>query len=69
MGKEALGFPLSSVVLISLFPIFLSGVGIGVSVLGLGVWGFSHLPSFFDRGAVRPPNYRSTAEYLIQPHW
>ena len=31
----------------SLFPIFLSGVGIGVSVLGFGFWGFCLLPSFF----------------------
>ena len=38
--------PLSSLVF-SLLPIFLSGVGIGVSVLDLGVWGFSLLSSTF----------------------
>ena len=45
MGKEALGSPLSFLLSFSLFPIFLSGVGVRVSVLGLG---FFHLPSFFD---------------------
>ena len=45
MGKEALGSPLSFLLSFSLFPIFLSGVGVRVSVLGLG---FFHLSSFFD---------------------
>ena len=45
MGKEALGSPLSFLLSFSLSPIFLSGVGVRVSVLGLG---FFHLPSFFD---------------------
>ena len=36
--------PVSSLVLLSFF-IFLSGVAIEVSVLGLGVWGFSLLSS------------------------
>ena len=48
-GGEAMSIPLFLLLVsFSLFPIFLSGVGIGVSDLGLGVWGFSLLPFFFD---------------------
>ena len=49
-GGEAMSIPLFLILPFSFFffPIFLSGVGIGVSVLGLGVWGFSLLPFFFD---------------------
>ena len=49
--------------LVSLFPIFRSGVGIGVSVLGLGVWVwffsvslFSSTPQYHMYGSGDPPS-------------
>ena len=41
MGKEALGSPLSISFSFSLFPIFLSGVGVRASGFLFWVWGFS----------------------------